>query len=237
LPYKDVIETLRAGAEKKGAALYLLELPAISTTLTGADLPTAAEFAADAERSLRDHGDGAACWVGHSFGSAAIAYALRHARQTVAAAVLVEPVALLLHKPEVSYGFLFCDDSDPILDLLQSDARISFSLRRRFWWQEAVLFGEDLRDVPSEVFLSEDDPIVPSAAIRQHLAGIDGVHVRSLGDREHGKWQYDDGEVARVAEAALAACDTVDTKRRRTFALPREPSFLACLSSQANYVM
>ena len=79
LPYKDVIAKLGDGAHDDGAATYLLELPAISTTLKGEELPRPLDLAYDAAAALRANGDASAVWVGHSFGSAAMSYVSRRA--------------------------------------------------------------------------------------------------------------------------------------------------------------
>ena len=217
LPYKDAIAKLAAGARSAGAATYLLELPAISTTLQGEELPRPVDLAADVSLALRSNGDAAAVFVGHSFGSAAMSYVLRHAPDVVAASVFVEPVVFLLNRPNVSNGFLFDKSPDPILDVLRSDPDIAFSMRRRFWWQEAVLWADQIR-VPTDVFLSDFDKIVPGAAVRAYLADeADGrlVSVTSLGAKTHGEWQYDEASQDAVVAAALARRAAVDDARRR----------------------
>ena len=217
LPYKDAIAKLAAGARAAGAATYLLELPAISTTLQGEELPRPVDLAADVSLALRSNGDAAAVFVGHSFGSAAMSYVLRHAPDVVAASVFVEPVVFLLNRPNVSNGFLFDKSPDPILDVLRSDPDIAFSMRRRFWWQEAVLWADQIR-VPTDVFLSDFDKIVPGAAVRAYLADeADGrlVSVTSLGAKTHGEWQYDEASQDAVVAAALARRAAVDDARRR----------------------
>ena len=184
----------------------------MSLTLGADDLPRPQELARNVLDMLEINGDGAAVWVGHSFGSAAMAYVLKHAPVAVAACVFVEPVTFLLNLPDVSGGFLFRRDADPVLDLLQKDPAISFSLRKRFWWQESILFAEDVGTVPCDVFLAEEDKIVPSAAVDAYLRKRGGplVDVRTFEARGHGSWQYDDATTSEVVDAALARCRAVD---------------------------
>ena len=142
---------------------------------------------------------------------------LRHAPFVVAACVFVEPVVFLLNRPNVSNGFLFEKSPDPILDVLRNDPDIAFSMRRRFWWQEAVLWADEVR-VPTDVFLSDRDKIVPGAAIRKYLdeeADDALVSVGTLGDKTHGEWQYDADTQALVVDAALKRRRAVDDNRRK----------------------
>lgn len=212
LPYHTLIDDLAAGCERDGAPIYLLELPALALTRFGRELPSPPELGAAATAMLATHEDPAACWVGHSFGTAAVAYALKNAPATVASCVLVEPVCFQLHLPDVSRGFLFRETQDPILDILRTDPAISFSLRKRFWWQEAVLWVEDLGGRACDVFLASKDGIVPSAEVTQYLSPTH-VGVRDLGDRGHGTWQYDEEARDAVLKRALSLRRRDDTSR------------------------
>ncbi|CAH0376127.1 unnamed protein product [Pelagomonas calceolata] len=203
LPYHNLIGDLVDGCESDGAPMYLLELPALALTRFGRELPSPKELGEAASRMLTEHDDPAACWVGHSFGTVAITYALKYAPSTVASCALIEPVCFHLHLPDVSRGFLFKETQDPILDILRTDPAISFSLRKRFWWQEAVLWVEDLRGRKCDVFLSSKDDIVPSASVVEYLKDTD-VGVHNLGERGHGTWQYDADVAADVISKALA---------------------------------
>jgi hypothetical protein len=212
LPYHNLINDLVDGCDKDGAPMYLLELPALALTRFSRELPSPKELGEAASSMLAEHNDGAACWVGHSFGTVAITYALKYAPSTVASCALIEPVCFHLHLPDVSRGFLFKETQDPILDILRTDPAISFSLRKRFWWQEAVLWVEDLRGRKCDVFLSSKDDIVPSASVVDYLRDTE-VGVHDLGERGHGTWQYDAEVAADVISKALALRRQTTEKR------------------------
>ena len=212
LPYHNLINDLVDGCESDGAPMYLLELPALALTRFGRELPSPKELGEAASRMLTEHGDPAACWLGHSFGTVAITYALKYAPQTVASCALIEPVCFHLHLPDVSRGFLFKETQDPILDILRTDPAISFSLRKRFWWQEAVLWVEDLKGRKCDVFLSSKDDIVPSASVVEYLKDTD-VGVHNLGERGHGTWQYDSNVAADVVSKSLSLRRQTSEKR------------------------
>jgi hypothetical protein len=214
LPYHNLINDLVDGCESDGAPMYLLELPALALTRFGRELPSPKELGEAASRMLAAHDDPAACWVGHSFGTVAITYALKYAPSTVASCALIEPVCFHLHLPDVSRGFLFKETQDPILDILRTDPAISFSLRKRFWWQEAVLWVEDLKGRRCDVFLSSKDDIVPSASVVEYLKETE-VGVHDLGERGHGTWQYDADVAADVISKALALRRQTNEKRMR----------------------
>jgi pimeloyl-ACP methyl ester carboxylesterase len=212
LPYHNLINDLVDGCDKDGAPMYLLELPALALTRFSRELPSPKELGEAASSMLAEHNDGAACWVGHSFGTVAITYALKYAPSTVASCALIEPVCFHLHLPDVSRGFLFKETQDPILDILRTDPAISFSLRKRFWWQEAVLWVEDLKGRRCDVFLSSKDDIVPSASVVDYLKDTE-VGVHDLGERGHGTWQYDGDVAADVISKALALRRQTTEKR------------------------
>ena len=212
LPYHNLINDLVDGCESDGAPMYLLELPALALTRFGRELPSPTELGEAASRMLTAHDDPAACWLGHSFGTVAITYALKYAPQTVASCALIEPVCFHLHLPDVSRGFLFKETQDPILDILRTDPAISFSLRKRFWWQEAVLWVEDLKGRKCDVFLSSKDDIVPSASVVEYLKDTD-VGVHNLGERGHGTWQYDADVAADVVSKSLSLRRQTSEKR------------------------
>ncbi len=212
LPYHNLINDLVDGCESDGAPMYLLELPALALTRFGRELPSPTELGEAASRMLTAHDDPAACWLGHSFGTVAITYALKYAPQTVASCALIEPVCFHLHLPDVSRGFLFKETQDPILDILRTDPAISFSLRKRFWWQEAVLWVEDLKGRKCDVFLSSKDDIVPSASVVEYLKDTD-VGVHNLGERGHGTWQYDSNVAADVVSKSLSLRRQTSEKR------------------------
>ena len=69
--------------------------------------------------------------------------------------------------------------------------------------------------------------LVPHSSIMgcQHLRGVEGVTVHSLGDRGHGQWQYQEDLAERVARAALAARNEVDAKKQHLFPTLVLPAF------------
>ena len=175
-PYAAFVERLARAANVDRRAVFLMELPAISTTLGMSQLPTGATLAQDARLMLAQGGFERAVFVAHSFGSAVAAFVSRHEPSALAGVVLVEPVVFLLNLAKSARRVFYHDPSsvDPALGVIASDPGNSLSLRR-FWWYDGILHVDDLAAAldpersRSAVFLADDDLIVPSADVARYL--------------------------------------------------------------------
>lgn len=114
--------------------------------------------------------------LGHSLGSCAVAWVLDELRgtQLITAAVLIDPVSILLPLPNVAFGFLY-QVPRSAFDWLcflwcSTEPGIAFYFRRRFFWYNNMLKPEHLEGVPTLLCISADDKLVPSETVRAYAA-------------------------------------------------------------------
>lgn len=210
-PYHSFIQEL-AGRDNR--TVILLELPSISTTLVAAPLADGAQLAREVRTVLDDQGHDTCAFVAHSFGSALAAFVAKYEPRLISGLVLVEPVCFLLNLAKSTKRVLYDHAKDPILNLVATDPTNALSLRRRFWWHEAILLAEDLRgalSAPSTVFLADKDQIVPSADVAEYLAPFCQddlpLAVKHFQDAPHGSWQTTPDNVKLVVDAAIRATE------------------------------
>ncbi|KAF3938402.1 hypothetical protein ABW19_dt0200503 [Dactylella cylindrospora] len=103
--------------------------------------------------------------------------------------VLIDPVTLLLHLPDVAYNFLRRKPrraNEHMLHYFAStDPGIAHTLCRRFFWAENILWKEDLKGKKVTVWLSERDLIVDTGNVRRYLTG--GFASRQPDEEEGGE--------------------------------------------------
>lgn len=224
LPYARFVESLvKADPDRP---VVLLELPAISTALVSAPMAQGAVLAEEVRAAL---GNRECVFVAHSFGSTLAAYLAKFQPHLLAGLVLVEPVCFLLNLPKVTRRVFYDTEADPLLKMVSSDPNNAFSLRRRFWWQEAILMAETLRSclkAPSTVFLAQDDKIVPTRDVQTYLRKkrqkreviLPGkkphLDVQIFENAGHGRWQRSSDSIDRVVQASLDAATALDRRRK-----------------------
>mmetsp|Transcript_183 Transcript_183/g.482 ORF Transcript_183/g.482 Transcript_183/m.482 type:complete len:541 (-) Transcript_183:158-1780(-) len=154
----------------KDREVYLVELPWVCLRL-GETPPAPDEFVRTIELMLSNHGrwDTGACFIGHSYGTCAIAWVLRTRPQLVKSMILIEPVCLLLFSYHVCYNFLYNSNNKlwgrTAMWLAGSEMSVAHALTRHFWWQSNTLLMQHFPEY-SSIFLSADDFIIPSREIR-----------------------------------------------------------------------
>ncbi|GAB5356287.1 hypothetical protein AAMO2058_000277600 [Amorphochlora amoebiformis] len=158
----------------KDREVFLVELPWVCLRL-GETPPAPDEFVRTIELMLSNHGrwNAGACFIGHSYGTCAIAWVLRTRPQLVRSMVLIEPVCLLLFSYHVCYNFLYNPNNKlwgrTAMWLAGSEMSVAYALTRHFWWQSNTLLVSDFPKYAS-IFLSADDFIIPSKYIRKWLS-------------------------------------------------------------------
>ncbi|KAF4668903.1 hypothetical protein FOL47_002809 [Perkinsus chesapeaki] len=114
--------------------------------------------------------------IGHSFGCITSRWILAYQPSIVRSLSLVDPVNFLLVKSDLLHNALKIDHSDPFGALATY-----FSLRelytvhtfcRNFFWEENILWPEDLRNVPTHITLGGNDFIAPAHSTR-NLLGVE----------------------------------------------------------------
>ncbi|EPS40897.1 hypothetical protein H072_5204 [Dactylellina haptotyla CBS 200.50] len=93
----------------------------------------------------------------------------------VSSLVLIDPVTILLHLPDVAYNFLRRTPKRANEHMLHyfasTDPMVAHTLCRRFFWAENILWKEDLQGRDVVVYLGERDLIVDTASVKKYLTG------------------------------------------------------------------
>ena len=191
--------------------MYLLELPAPALTRFGRELPSPKELGEAASSMLSFITIRRPAGWGTPSLTVVITYALKYAslrsrRVPHRARLLPSAPARCLER--------FLSSKRPKIPFWTSCGRtsaISFSLRKRFWWQEAVLWVEDLKGRKCDVFLSSKDDIVPSASVVDYLKDTD-VGVHNLGETRPRHLAIRRGRLPLMLFPRRSRCDGKRTK-------------------------
>ncbi|KAF5691086.1 hypothetical protein FDENT_3598 [Fusarium denticulatum] len=179
-----------AGLHKTGdgngsVGVIALEILPISFRLTPAILDKT-EFLAHMTSILEHH-----CWhkfalVSHSYGSVLTTHMLHEPsfQHRVPSVVLIDPVTIMLHLPDVAYNFTRRKprraNEWQLWYFASTDPGVALCLGRHFFWRENILWKEDLLGTQSDghharhvaVTLSGRDLIVDTTAVAEYL-GVD----------------------------------------------------------------
>ncbi|GAB0145703.1 hypothetical protein EsHS_00006128 [Epichloe bromicola] len=108
-------------------------------------------------------------------------------QQRIAAVVLIDPITILLHLPDVAYNFTRrppkMANEWQLWYFASTDPGVAYSLGRRFFWRDNILWREDLFSDPLQsgaeraqlgrrkvaVSLSGRDLIVDTASVTNYL--------------------------------------------------------------------
>ncbi|KAL8788667.1 MAG: hypothetical protein Q9213_001595 [Squamulea squamosa] len=153
-----------------------IEIMPISFRLTHASLDRD-EMKAEILKIVLSHGWSKFVLVAHSYGSV-IATHLLHDENTssmIDSVLLVDPVSILLHLPDVAYNFTCRQPAEAnehqLYYFASMDMGVAHTLSRRFFWQDNILWRHDLEGRRVTVVLAGRDLIVNTQAVGQYLAG------------------------------------------------------------------
>lgn len=151
--------------------LFLVEINSVSCRLVEECVPME-QVVPSLEEMISRHGFSQAVWIGHSYGSVYVSWMLRQSPKSVAKAVLLDPVVLLLNLPAVCYNFVYRVPRSIIEAgvhyFASRELHISKSMSRHFHWIQNIVWSEDI-SCPTLVVLSERDSITNAPAIRRYL--------------------------------------------------------------------
>ncbi|KAL8807795.1 MAG: hypothetical protein Q9182_000444 [Xanthomendoza sp. 2 TL-2023] len=167
--------------------------------------------------------------VAHSYGSV-IATHLLHDKRTssmIDSMLLVDPVSILLHLPDVAYNFTCRQpveaNEHQLYYFASMDMGVAHALSRRFFWQDNILWKHELGGRRVTIVLAGKDLIVNTQAVGQYLAGDE--HQASKGnDWKCREWKgtgldiiwHDDLDHAQVFDTKPDCRQLVEVVRRYT---------------------
>lgn len=182
----ELHKALNADAgEDDQVGIVAIEVVQISSRIT-TSIPRRAEFVSQLT-SIIDHHFGAGRFVlaSHSYGSVLSTHIMNdpHLSTRISATLLVDPVSILLHMPDVAYNFTVRPpvraNEWQLWYFASKDPQIAHTLGRHFFWSENVLWRDQIdhlmvnHNMRLTASLSGEDLIVNTNAVRAYLADRD----------------------------------------------------------------
>ena len=172
--------------------IIALELMSISSRICPS-APETSRMRHEIHKILAEHGWTDFVLAAHSYGTALASNLLQHQlfEHRIKSAVLMDPICFCLHLPDVAYNFTRRQPKEANERMLyyfaSQDMMISETLARHFFWNEYILWKEDIPDLPLTVTLSGRDLIVPKEAVWRYLTGSEIHDISSEGMGELGQ--------------------------------------------------
>ncbi|KAI9845863.1 MAG: hypothetical protein M1838_001518 [Thelocarpon superellum] len=185
-PYANFLRLLNEAKMLEGddveVGIIALELMSVSSRITHPALEKDV-MVREIQLIAEHHGWNKFILVSHSYGSIISTHLLKSSLTgpLIGPVVLIDPVSLLLHLPDVAYNFTARQPSSAKEHLLwyfgSKDIGVAHALARRFFWSENIIWKEEL-SVEGEqggagrnvtVVLSGRDLIVDAEAVGQYL--------------------------------------------------------------------
>lgn len=190
-----------------------VEVLPICMRLTRTNILAKQDFLRHLKDILRQHNIDRFVLVGHSYGTALSSHVLKDAELSlnVEGVVLVDPVSLLLHLPDVAYNFTrrmpTTANEWQLWYLASMDPGIALVLGRHLFWRENIIWKDELvTKGPSRrkaaVCLSSRDLIVDTLTVARYL-----VHDEGLTELGHNKSLADDEKLVTALDKGTAVTD------------------------------
>lgn len=91
--------------------------------------------------------------------------------------LLIDPVTLLLHLPDVAYNFTARKprgaNEHQLYYFACTDMMVAHALARHFFWSQNILWKDDVRGRDVTISLGGRDLIVDTETVGKYLAGVD----------------------------------------------------------------
>jgi len=131
----------------------------------------------------------------HSYGTVISTHLLKtpSIAARIGPVVLIDPVTILLHLPDVAYNFTRRKpqgaNEHQLYYFASMDMGVSHTLSRHFFWSENVLWKEDLEGRKVLVSLGGRDLIVNTEAVGRYLTGADQPPAKLILDGTDEEWK------------------------------------------------
>ncbi|ROV91536.1 hypothetical protein VMCG_09454 [Cytospora schulzeri] len=159
------------------SAVLALEILPISMRLTKTNILARPDFLRQLKKILQHHGIDEFVLIGHSYGTVLTTHVLHDPDLGARAkgVMLVDPVTLLLHLPDVAYNFTRRKPKTAnewqLWYLASMDPGIALVLGRHFFWRENIIWKEELvaGGRKAAVCLAGRDLIVDTRTVARYL--------------------------------------------------------------------
>ena len=168
-------EGIETGGVDDQVGIIAIEIMPVSFRITHPALAKEA-MCAEIESIIQNHGFDQYVLVAHSYGTAIATQMLKSSRMAkqIGPVVLIDPITILLHLPDVAYNFTRRKPAEANEHQLyyfgSMDMGVSHTLARGFFWSDVILWKKDVGDRLLTVSLAQRDLIVNTEAVGQYLA-------------------------------------------------------------------
>ncbi|MCJ1461156.1 hypothetical protein MMC28_011538 [Mycoblastus sanguinarius] len=177
-PYIKFLAELNQGLDdaEGEVGIIAIEIMSISLRITH-PIPKKDEMCEEILSILKKHGWDRTVLVSHSYGSVVSTHLLRTPETAcrIGPVILIDPVSILLHLPDVAYNFTCRQpvraNEYQLWYFGSKDMGVAHALSRRFFWSENVLWKHDLKGRLVTVILCGKDLIVDTEAVGRYLKG------------------------------------------------------------------
>ncbi|KAI1607825.1 hypothetical protein EDD36DRAFT_459058 [Exophiala viscosa] len=179
-PYMRLLKEVNMGRRDEDGMIGILalEILPISSRITP-PLPRKEDMCQQIHCIFDHHGFDKFILVSHSYGSVITTHLLKtpELAHRISSVILVDPVSILLHQPDVVYNFTVRSPKFANEWLLwyfgSKDMGVAHTLSRAFFWSQNILWKEDLNLHRAIVFLSGKDSIINAPQVRRYLQDIE----------------------------------------------------------------
>lgn len=233
-PYmKFLAEIHKRGRKGEGRiGVIAVEILPISFRLYS-QMPTRNEFLEQITTILDHHHWKDVTLVSHSYGSVLVTHMLHSPtlQHRVKSIVLIDPVTIMLHLPNVAYNFTRRlpkrANEWQLWYFASTDPGVALSLGRHFFWRQNIIWKDELLSLEHAgtkthrkvvVCLAELDLIVDTAAVAEYLevdeadadevrdSRLGKVHVVQFPKLDHAQVFDDPSEWKRIVELVRSVC-------------------------------
>ncbi|RVX70315.1 hypothetical protein B0A52_05648 [Exophiala mesophila] len=213
-PYMQLLKEVNLGRRREDGMIGILaiEILPISSRLTPPVLRKEG-MCRHLQCILDHHGFDTFILVSHSYGSVISTHLLKTPELTnrIFSVILVDPISILLHQPDVVYNFMVRTPKFANEWLLwyfgSKDMGVAYTLSRTFFWSQNIIWKEDLLVHRATVFLSGNDSIINAPQVQRYLQGVEE---QGLGKDKAG---HPDESVPACCERGCVEvvwCDSLD---------------------------
>lgn len=216
-PYVNFLSQINKssnGRDEDGdIGIIAIEIMSVSFRITGAALEKD-QMCFEIQQILRHHGWHECILASHSYGSVISSHLLHYSEtsQLFGPVLLIDPVSILLHLPDVAYNFTarkpIRANEHQLYYFASMDMGVAHTLGRRFFWAENILWKHDMDGRQVTVSLASRDLIVDTEAVGRYLAQ-DGNGKPKKEEWKHREWKgkgldilwFDDLDHAQVFDS------------------------------------
>ena len=194
-PYVNFLRDLNSlsgvenGAADDQVGIIAIEIMPVSFRITHHAL-TKEVICDEIQAITKSHGFDKYVLVAHSYGTAVATYMIKSPKlaNQIGPVVLIDPITILLHLPDVAYNFTRRQpvraNEHQLYYFGSMDMGVSHTLARSFFWSDIILWKEDLGDRRVTFSLAQRDLIVNTEDVARYLAPADTDFTKNKHDHD-----------------------------------------------------